>query len=86
MSIKAAMEWQQQHQGETVERLVEWLKIPSISTDPAYGAHCQTAAEWAAGQLRECGLSVEICPTGDPAHAGDLSKGGGHPVVLAHCG
>lgn len=84
MSVKAAMEWQAANRDATVERLVDWLTIPSISTDPAYGAHCQKAAEWAAGQLRECGLSVEICPTGDPAHPGDLSKGGGHPIVLAH--
>lgn len=60
-----------------VERLVEWLGIPSISTDPAYRDACRKAADWSADQLRSCGFSVEVLPTGDP-------PGSGHPVVLAH--
>jgi len=67
-----------------LDRLVEWLSIPSISTDPAYGPDCQRAADWAAGQLRDCGFEASVCPTGKPEHPGDLSKGGGHPVVMAH--
>lgn len=84
MSTSAAMDHLHAAADASVSRLVDWLKIPSISTDPQYANDCRRAADWAADQLRECGLSAEVCPTGDPAHPGDLSKGGGHPIVLAH--
>jgi acetylornithine deacetylase/succinyl-diaminopimelate desuccinylase-like protein len=66
-----------EHEGHAISRLCDWLKIPSISTDPAYAVECKRAATWAADQLRECGLSVEIIPTG--THSAP-----GHPIVLAH--
>lgn len=77
MSIQSVVEWLSEHEKACVERLVDWLGIPSISTDPAYKAEVQRAAEWAADHLRSSGLEVEIVPTGDPA-------GSGHPIVLAH--
>ncbi len=53
------------------ERLMQWLAIASVSTDPAYAASVQQGAQWAASHLRDSGLEVEISPTP------------GHPVVLA---
>lgn len=85
MSIDNTLAWLESNQSAHLERLIDWLKIPSISTDPAYKDHCIAAAEWAASQLRTCGFEAAVIPTGDPNHAGDLSKGGGHPIVLAHC-
>ncbi len=64
-----------------IARLVDWLKIPSISTDPKFKAPCREAAEWAAAQLRELGFaSVKLVETGT---IGSDGKGSGHPVVLA---
>jgi acetylornithine deacetylase/succinyl-diaminopimelate desuccinylase-like protein len=63
-------------EADAIARLCDWLRIPSVSTDPAYKADTARAAEWAADHLRASGLTVEIIPTGDPA-------GAGHPVVLA---
>ncbi|MBL8758323.1 MAG: M20/M25/M40 family metallo-hydrolase [Phycisphaerae bacterium] len=61
-----------------VARLIDWLKIPSISTDPAYKGRCAEAAEWCAAQLREVGFAdAAVMPTGEP-------EGSGHPIVLAH--
>ncbi len=60
-----------------IDRLIEWLRIPSISTDPAYKQDVRRAADWAADHLRASGFDTEVLPTGQPA-------GAGHPIVLAH--
>ena len=50
---------------------LDWLRIPSISANPAHNADCQTAAAFAARELAAMGFTVEIVPTP------------GQPVVLA---
>jgi len=59
-----------------IQRLIDWLKIPSISTDPAYKGEVRRAADWAAAQLKELGFEVRVLDTGSAA-------GAGHPIVLA---
>ena len=54
----------------SVARLFDWLKIPSISTDPAYKDDCRKAAEWLKADLAGLGVDAK------------LSETGGHPVVL----
>ncbi len=71
-----AMAFLHADEAHAVARLVDWLKIPSISTDPAYKGEVAKAADWAAAQLRELGFQVEVKETGKPA-------GSGHPIVLA---
>lgn len=56
---------------KSLQRLFALLRIPSISTDPAYSAHCRAAAEHVATDLRSLGCVTEVRPTG------------GHPVVVA---
>lgn len=53
-------------------RLFDFLRIPSISTDPAYQDDCRRAARWAADRLAECGFKAEVRPAK------------GHPMVVAH--
>lgn len=78
----APLNWLASNQSASVERLIDWLKIPSISTDPAYKTQCKAAAEWCAARLRECGFDdASVEATGDPAKG---EAGAGHPVVLAH--
>ncbi len=76
MNEQGALKWLETHESDSLGRLCDWLRIPSVSTDPAYKADVARAAEWAAARLREAGLTVEVLPTGDP-------PGSGHPVVLA---
>jgi acetylornithine deacetylase/succinyl-diaminopimelate desuccinylase-like protein len=56
----------------SVGRLFEWLRIPSISTDPAFAADCRRAAEWAAETLRGIGFDASVRRTI------------GHPMVVGH--
>jgi acetylornithine deacetylase/succinyl-diaminopimelate desuccinylase-like protein len=58
----------------SLERLFQWLKVPSISTDPAYKDHCRIAGEWLVDELKSLGVEASLRETG------------GHPVVLGHAG
>ena len=53
-------------------RWLDWLRIPSISAQPAHAADCRAAAEFARRELAEIGFTAHLCETA------------GHPVVLAH--
>lgn len=57
-----------------LDRLMAFLRIPSISTDPAHAADCAAAAGWLAAELRAIGLSAGVRPTP------------GHPMVVGHGG
>ncbi|MEX0742452.1 MAG: hypothetical protein WD079_06610, partial [Phycisphaeraceae bacterium] len=53
------------HEG-AINRLCDFLRIPSVSTDPAYAEHCLKATDWVVDQLRACGGEVSIHET--PRH------------------
>jgi acetylornithine deacetylase/succinyl-diaminopimelate desuccinylase-like protein len=66
----------------SLQRLFSFLRIASISTDPAYAAHCRTAAEHLAVDLTSIGFDAKVRPTaGHPVVVGK-SDGGGGPSVL----
>ena len=52
-------------------RWLDWLRIPSISAQPAHAADCRAAAEFARRELAAIGFTA------------DLRETAGHPVVLA---
>ncbi|WP_084583966.1 M20/M25/M40 family metallo-hydrolase [Sphingomonas azotifigens] len=56
----------------SVERLAALMRVPSISTDPAYAADCRRAAEQLAAELAELGFDTRVADTP------------GHPMVVAH--
>jgi len=60
------------HFEESVERLAEWLRIPSVSTDPAHDADTRRAGAWLVDELRSMGFNAELRDTP------------GHPMVVAH--
>lgn len=78
MTSPAVLDWLKAHETESIARWMDWLRIPSVSTDPACREATRRAAEWAADQLRASGFAAEILPT-PPARTGQP----GHPVVLA---
>ena len=59
---------------QSIERLFALLRIPSISTDPAYRGECRKAADWLAHELAELDFKADVRATN------------GHPMVVAHGG
>ncbi|WP_435258661.1 M20/M25/M40 family metallo-hydrolase [Thioclava sp. FR2] len=59
---------------QALDRLMDLLRIPSISTDPEFKADCARAADWLVADLRTLGFDAASRPTP------------GHPMVVAHGG
>ncbi len=59
---------------DLLDQLVDWLRIPSISTGGGDPADLRRAAEWAAEHVERAGGSVELVQIGDgnPLVVGDL--------------
>lgn len=55
-----------------IERLIDFLRIPSISTDPARKGDVRAAAQWAVEDLRSMGFNAALHDTS------------GHPMVVSH--
>jgi acetylornithine deacetylase/succinyl-diaminopimelate desuccinylase-like protein len=75
------------HRDDLRADLDAWLRIPSISADPAHAADVARSAEWLAGALRRAGFpTVEVWSTaGAPAvYAEWRSADAGAPVVLVY--
>jgi acetylornithine deacetylase/succinyl-diaminopimelate desuccinylase-like protein len=70
--IEAVLAHVDERLDESLERLFSLIRIPSISTDPAYRKDCADAAEWLAGDLAAIGFEASIRRTK------------GHPMVVGH--
>jgi acetylornithine deacetylase/succinyl-diaminopimelate desuccinylase-like protein len=57
---------------QSLERLFDLVRIPSISTDPAYKADCRKAAEWLTKELTDLGFEASVRDTT------------GHPMVVGY--
>lgn len=66
-------------------RLMELLRIPSISTDPAYKDDCDAAADWLVKDLQSIGVKAEKRPTsGHPMVVGHVDGTGPHLLFYGH--
>ncbi|MCR8825580.1 M20/M25/M40 family metallo-hydrolase [Pseudosulfitobacter koreensis] len=74
MSLDATLAHIDANLSDATDRLLELLRIPSISTDPAYKADCDTAADWLVADLQSIGIDATKRPTP------------GHPMVVGHVG
>jgi acetylornithine deacetylase/succinyl-diaminopimelate desuccinylase-like protein len=82
-----ALQFTQENRGRFLDELKDFIRIPSISTDPAAKADMQRAAEWVAAQLRSLGMkNVHITPTaGHPVvYAESLEAGAQKPTMLVY--
>ncbi|WP_138465495.1 M20/M25/M40 family metallo-hydrolase [Poseidonocella sp. HB161398] len=72
MSVAPVLARLDQDIDAALARLFDLLRIPSISTDPAYKADCDRAADWLVADLASMGFDASKRPTP------------GHPMVVAH--
>ncbi len=67
------------------DRLLELLRIPSISTDPVYKDACDTAANWLVKDLQSLGIDAAKHPTpGHPMVMGHIAGNGPHLLFYGH--
>src|SRR5680860_354831 len=71
-TLESVLERLAEGRAASLERLFQFLAIPSISTDPAYHEACLEAADWCAEALSEIGFDARVEPTD------------GKPMVVAH--
>jgi acetylornithine deacetylase/succinyl-diaminopimelate desuccinylase-like protein len=81
-SLDAVLARIDQNLDENLQRLFALLRIPSVSTDPAYKSHCRDAAAHVARDLAAIGFDVSVRET--PGHPVVVGKGddGSGPRVL----
>ena len=70
--LNAVLSYVDEHVDDALNRLLELIRIKSISTDPAYAKDCQACADWHAADLRSIGFDASARPTP------------GHPIVVGH--
>ncbi|GCE18357.1 dipeptidase [Dictyobacter kobayashii] len=76
----------QEHEGQFLEDLKAWLRIPSISTQPEHAGDVQRAAEYAVEQLKHLGIEhAELIQTqGHPLVYGEWLQASGKPTLLIY--
>ncbi|WP_397542971.1 dipeptidase [Roseovarius salis] len=68
-----------------LDRLMAFLRIPSISTDPAYAQACDEAADWLVADLQDIGVQAEKRQTkGHPMVVGHVDGDGPHLLFYGH--
>ncbi|HEX2906473.1 MAG TPA: dipeptidase [Phototrophicaceae bacterium] len=69
------------------QQLYDWLRIPSVSTDPERTGDMRQAADWVAAEMQRVGFTrAEVLPTaGHPVVYGEwLGAGADAPTVLVY--
>jgi acetylornithine deacetylase/succinyl-diaminopimelate desuccinylase-like protein len=86
-TINNSLGFAEEHRNQNLATLIEYVRIPSISTDPERASEMQVAAEWTARLLRDIDIeNVQVLPTSQhPVVYGDhLHAGKDAPTVLIY--
>ncbi len=85
MSLQQVLERIDADLDNSLKRLFELLRIPSISTDPAYADDCTRAANWLVDDLKSLGVAAERHDTtGHPMVFGEGGEGGPKLLFYGH--
>jgi acetylornithine deacetylase/succinyl-diaminopimelate desuccinylase-like protein len=83
--MPSPVEFAAAHRARFESELVDWLRIPSISTLPAHRDDMRRAAHWAAEYLRSMDLPVEMIETrGYPLVYAEWLGAPGKPTLLGY--
>jgi acetylornithine deacetylase/succinyl-diaminopimelate desuccinylase-like protein len=69
--MRAVLEYLQENESRSISQLCEYVRFPSVSTQPQHRSDLQACAAWLIEHCRQIGLEARLCSTQ------------GHPVVLA---
>jgi len=85
MSVDPVLQRIDSNLQDSLDRLMDFLRIPSISTDPAYKADCDAAADWLVADLTSLGATASKRATpGHPMVVGHLDGPGPHLLFYGH--
>jgi len=85
MTIDKVLDRLSRDETAALERLLDLVRIPSISTDPAHAGDVRRAADWLADDLRDMGASAEVIATdGHPMVVGEIGSGAPHLLFYGH--
>ncbi len=85
MSLTAVLSRIDSEMPAALDRLISFLRIPSISTDPAYDDAVARAADWLVADLSTLGVTASTRPTdGHPMVVGHSDGAGPHLLFYGH--
>ena len=85
MSLDAVLAKIDENLPDATERLLNLLRIPSISTDPTFKRDCDDAADWLVADLRNLGADAsKRVTTGHPMVVGHVDGDGPHLLFYGH--
>jgi acetylornithine deacetylase/succinyl-diaminopimelate desuccinylase-like protein len=86
METTHALAYARRHRPRFVAELKEFLRFPSVSSQPEHSKDISSCAKWLAGHLKKIGLdTVRIVPThGNPIIYGSWQRASGRPTLLIY--
>ena len=85
MTLNTVLDTIDSERDAALDRLTSFLRIPSISTDPAYDGDVARAAEWLSADLASIGFDASVRPTtGHPMVMGQHGAGARHFLFYGH--
>jgi acetylornithine deacetylase/succinyl-diaminopimelate desuccinylase-like protein len=84
-NINKAIEYAHQNRDQFLQELIDFCKLPSVSTDPDHKADMQKTADWVASKLESIGIeNIKIMETAKhPVVYGDYMHAGADAPVIS---
>lgn len=85
MHPRRALQYAVAHRGQFVSELKEFLRFPSVSSEPQRARDIAKCAAWLAQHLKRIGLRVRIIPTrGNPIVYASWLRASGRPTIIIY--